>query len=467
MISNIQLSVFGTTVYISWDTNEQATSQIEYGKTISYGSFTQLDSTYKTKHNVTLKALLPTTQYYFKVHSKDSAGNLVSSTDMVFTTETSCTVADSDYDGFASIACGGTDCNDNSPSTYPNAPEICGDSTDQNCDSLDVSCQICQVNTSISSRCSCGSLIVSSGYCCNNLSSSTECSNPTLPQPCSQAQVTSPCICGSTTISAGYCCNSTYSITECEPQACSDGEARECGIGIGICAKGIQTCANLAWSDCIGAINPTNEICNNLDDNCDGTIDEYIANCSTAQIKPLCDENWICGDWKNCSSNRRQYRDCTDLNNCSSSFNKPKTMQSCKPSSATKNTESTAKEKVEYLRNKKTLPGNKTAEMEEIGQEETGNSNSGNILFYSALSLMILIAGVLFLYKEQGVLFNKQPIKNPESDKLKEQYETFDILRQEVKFMKFEGKPDEKIRRNLIAAGWKKEIIDDVLKGIK
>ncbi len=393
LISNVRASPGPNSSAILWSTDEPSNSLVEYGIGSGLGLSSPLSSQLTTSHSITLQGLAPDTLYYYRVKSADASQNQAASQLFSFTT----------------------------PSNIA-AP----------------SCPM----EAVTFPCLCGRTSITSGYCCNNVYSITPCQQNTS-QPCSVGAVTSPCICGSTTISAGYCCNSTYSITECEPQACSDGEARECGIGIGICAKGIQTCANLAWSDCIGAINPTNEICNNLDDNCDGTIDEYIANCSTAQIKPLCDENWICGDWKNCSSNRRQYRDCTDLNNCSSSFNKPKTMQSCKPSSATKNTESTAKEKVEYLRNKKTLPGNKTAEMEEIGQEETG-FQSNDILFYQIVFLMGFIAAALYIYNKSSIHFNEK--SGPISEA---------------------GRINQKVRKRLEEAGWDKEAIERYMRRIK
>lgn len=50
-------------------------------------------------------------------------------------TDTNCTpCADADHDGFASNACGGTDCDDTNPAVNPNASENCWDGIDNNCD---------------------------------------------------------------------------------------------------------------------------------------------------------------------------------------------------------------------------------------------------------------------------------------------------------------------------------------------
>ena len=49
---------------------------------------------------------------------------------------------------------------------------------------------------------------------------------------------------------------------------------QECGIDVGECSFGMQTCSNGNWSECIGAVNPVDEKCNDKDDDCDGQIDE-------------------------------------------------------------------------------------------------------------------------------------------------------------------------------------------------
>jgi Purple acid Phosphatase, N-terminal domain len=71
---------------INWATNEAADTQVEYGTTISYDSSTALNSTRATSHSSTLSGLAANTTYHFRVRSRDAAGNLAVSADMVLTT---------------------------------------------------------------------------------------------------------------------------------------------------------------------------------------------------------------------------------------------------------------------------------------------------------------------------------------------------------------------------------------------
>ncbi len=57
---------------------------------------------------------------------------------------------------------------------------------------------------------------------------------------------------------------------------CTDGETQSCGTDVGACQEGIQTCAGGVFGACIGEIGPSAETCNNVDDDCDGTIDESL-----------------------------------------------------------------------------------------------------------------------------------------------------------------------------------------------
>jgi hypothetical protein len=85
-IGNVGSSVGPTNAVISWATNEPATSQVDYGPTMTYGSSTSLDPTLRTSHSQTLSSLNPSTTYHYRVKSNDAAGNPAVSGDFTFTT---------------------------------------------------------------------------------------------------------------------------------------------------------------------------------------------------------------------------------------------------------------------------------------------------------------------------------------------------------------------------------------------
>ena len=67
---------------------------------------------------------------------------------------------------------------------------------------------------------------------------------------------------------------------------CLDGSTRACGHAlVGICKPGTQTCVNGHWAACGGGTDPGTEICNSLDDDCDGVIDNGCV-CVAGDTRP-------------------------------------------------------------------------------------------------------------------------------------------------------------------------------------
>lgn len=99
--------------------------------------------------------------------------------------------------------------------------------------------------------------------------------------------------------------------------ACTDSD----GDGYGTASLGTCTYTGTDCNDSNNAIHPgAIEICDSLDNDCDGSIDEGGV-C-------LCTESWSCGDWSTCTDSL-QTRTCTDANNCGTTADRPITSQSC------------------------------------------------------------------------------------------------------------------------------------------
>ena len=88
-ISNIKIMGHsGSKATISWTTDEPADSQVEYRTAASTAySSTPRDPSLGTSHSQRLTGLASKTVYYFRVKSRDAAGNLATSADRTFTTK--------------------------------------------------------------------------------------------------------------------------------------------------------------------------------------------------------------------------------------------------------------------------------------------------------------------------------------------------------------------------------------------
>lgn len=86
VISNVQMAVGVTTATISWDTNELADSQINYGLTGAYGS-NYFDPTLILSHSALLFNLVPGTVYNFQIIATDAVGNSAATINAIFTTQ--------------------------------------------------------------------------------------------------------------------------------------------------------------------------------------------------------------------------------------------------------------------------------------------------------------------------------------------------------------------------------------------
>jgi YD repeat-containing protein len=87
VISNVAaVGITATSATITWNTNENSDSQVEYGTTTAYGQSTALNPSLVNAHSQGLSGLTQGTLYHYRVKSRDAAGNLAVSGDFTFST---------------------------------------------------------------------------------------------------------------------------------------------------------------------------------------------------------------------------------------------------------------------------------------------------------------------------------------------------------------------------------------------
>ena len=86
-ISSVASSAITSTgATITWITNENSDTQVDYGLTTAYGQSSTLNSSLVTFHSSTLSSLSGNTLYNYRVRSRDAAGNLSTSANFTFAT---------------------------------------------------------------------------------------------------------------------------------------------------------------------------------------------------------------------------------------------------------------------------------------------------------------------------------------------------------------------------------------------
>lgn len=103
--------------------------------------------------------------------------------------------------------------------------------------------------------------------------------------------------------------------------ACETGETQACGSAVGACEQGVQTCVGGTFGPCEGGVSPTAEMCSAgaLDEDCDGTVDEdcaCVAGATELCAVGGCDALRTCatsGTWGDCTPTAMATEMCNGL----------------------------------------------------------------------------------------------------------------------------------------------------------
>jgi len=153
--------------------------------------------------------------------------------------------------GYVAIA---GDCKDNAPSTYPGALELCGNGIDDDCDE-----QTDEIVCNDGSACTLD--VCENGVCVY------------VPISCDDGNPCTDDLCDSL-----LGCNN---IMNTNSVLCYSGPPGT--MGIGACQAGTKTCFAGLYGPCVGEVVPSVEICDGIDNNCNGQVDEGSggAGCTT------------------------------------------------------------------------------------------------------------------------------------------------------------------------------------------
>jgi len=232
---------------------------------------------------------------------------------------------DTDGDGHAPIFCGGDDCDDTDPNRYPGNLELCDDAAhDEDCDPTTFGDRDADMDGYPDAQC-CNLNALGERLCGSDCNDGAAEIHPTVADGCdgidndcdgridedptltfyrdvdgdgfglTTETVTACSAPPGWAVSPGDCDDTTRAMNPSAPDTCNgidddcdgavdpgcgcvDGEERDCGPPepvLGSCRRGVQRCVAGGWAaSCPGAVMPTTEVCNGLDDDCDGTLDD-------------------------------------------------------------------------------------------------------------------------------------------------------------------------------------------------
>jgi formylglycine-generating enzyme required for sulfatase activity len=190
---------------------------------------------------------------------------------------------DGDNDGFfAGDGCTEPelDCDDSDDTVYPGAEEVC-DGVDNDCDgSGDPDTCVCRNGDTRTCGQSEGACVPGAETCEDGQWGSCEGATGPETEVCDGADND---------------CDGSVDEGVCE---CNPGESRDCGSDVGACELGTQNCENGQWGSCQGGESSSAEVCDGVDNDCDGTVDNNLTDvggtCSTGQDGICASGTYVC-----------------------------------------------------------------------------------------------------------------------------------------------------------------------------
>mgnify|MGYP006289018541 CR=1 FL=1 len=192
---------------------------------------------------------------------------------------------DSDGDGFGDSSSSETacekpdgyveddsDCDDSAPMVNPEADEVC-DMTDNDCDGETDESDATDAKTfyedsdgdtygnadASETACEAPAGYVEDDTDCDDTNPSV---NPDATETCNGVDTN---------------CDGTRDNPTGKTCSCQEGESQPCGKSEGVCQEGTQTCSGGSWGMCNNSVEPSTEVCDGKDNDCDGDVDEKSA----------------------------------------------------------------------------------------------------------------------------------------------------------------------------------------------
>jgi hypothetical protein len=195
----------------------------------------------------------------------------------------------------------------------------------------------------------------------------------------------------------------------------------------------------------------------------------YSSNSTCVQTRPcayFCTENWTCSAWSDCTSEGKQYRTCSDLNNCGTSISKPAIIEDC------------------------TVPPKTCAELTGIicatdekceGQTVSaadseycciGNCGiSGSVLIRKTSTWIAIGLGVLIIVLILVLLLKRAPRRRitgaPKTGAKVKETEIPAVLTEYIGEARKQKVSDKEIKTKLLDYGWDKKLVDLAMKSKK